>query len=208
MKKQLSTFLVLFTSSLAFGAVTFQLNESGFENVSGVATDGMAFGWIVDTNGDGFSPGSYLGFDINFNGQFLENTLSGATDDWFVYGGTQGSAQNPPVTADVFPLGPGTISSNADIAYNTSLGSFNSSMEFAVMWFPTGSAFNEGDVYGFATDTSTELKMLVPADTFANSVPDSISTKTPSFAVVPEPAHFAVAFGLLGLGVVMWRRRR
>jgi hypothetical protein len=38
-----------------------------------------------------------------------------------------------------------------------------------------------------------------------NNVADGFEMNT---VAVPEPSHFALAFGLIGLGVVVWRRRR
>jgi len=163
----------------------------------------MQYAIVVDTSasGNGFEVGSYIGFDITTNGQFLY-TANGVTDDWFVYGGSLGTGQTPPTTSNIFPYGDGAIGIEADIDFtNLSQGD-----EFAVIWFPGGSATSSGDEYGFFTDTGSTLNMVIPADGQDSTPPSSVSTKSVDFQVVPEPS----AFGFVGLFCFVWlmfRRR-
>lgn len=202
MKKYTLFFISALPFTNAFTAVTLNLDVGGLTNSSGVITDGMEYGIVVDTDGNGFEAGSYDGFDITKNGQFL-STSSGATDDWFVYSGTLASGQTPPTTSSLIGLGSGSIGSE-DIDDVTNLSSGD---EFAVMWFPGNTAASSGDDYGLFTDTGSTTKMILPGlVNGVSSSPDSVSTKSVDFQVVPEPSFYGLA-GLLGFFWLVVRRR-
>lgn len=205
MKKNYFLLAALLTPCFVSAVVTLDIDQGGFTNGAS-STNGMAFGILVDTSGNGFLPGSYNPFNITTNGQFLD--VGGSqTDDWFVYDGTQGTGQTPPLTAAVFPKGDGTISNVPNIDY-TNLAE---DQEFAVMWFPASTASTVGDSYGLATDTGATKNMLIPADGALGTMPpSSVSTKNPGFTVaaVPEPAEWAAIFGVFALGLTWFRRRR
>jgi len=201
MKRLLLTNIALFICLNAHSAVTLNITQGGFTNGSS-ASNGMPYGIVVDTANNGFTPGAYGSFDVDLNGQFLE-VGGDATDDWFVFGGTQGSGQTPPETASVFPLGDGSIGNVSNVDFtNLSQG-----MEFAVMWFPSNTA-NLGDLYGFATDTGGTKNMVIPPNTQTSNAPSSLSTKEPSFSIVPEPSQWAMMLGGLVLCLAVWRRRQ
>ena len=202
MKLVIAGTTVLFCATQVFGTVTLDIDQSGFENGAGVVSDGMPYAAVVDTNSDGFLEGSYLGFDLSLNGQFLQTNL-GVSDDWFVYGGDLGSGKSPPTTANIFGVGNGAISSLTSLEETN----INEGDEFALVWFPSGSA-TTGSAYGFATDTSSSTKMLVPGSGGISSVPDGVSTKSVDFPAIPEPSAYATILGLLGLGYAVFCRRR
>lgn len=185
----------------ALGTVTLGLDIGGLQNSSGVATNGMKYGIVVDTGNSGFNAGSYLSFDITTNGQFL-STISGISDDWFVFGGSLGTGKIPPTTAGVFGLGDGAIGQEDSIDFtNLSAGD-----EFAVIWFPGATAASSGDDYGFFTDIGSTLNMVVPSDGTTDSTPpEEISTRSVDFQVVPEPSY--AVFGLLCFIALFARRR-
>lgn len=202
MKNKLLLALSVFPAASMMGSVTLNINISGLENSSGTVTNGMEFGIIVDTSAgaNGFEAGSYTGFDITTNGQFL-STTSGVTDDWFVYGGSLGTGQTPPVTSNNVVLGDGWVGIQNINFVNLSQGN-----EFAVIWFPSGTASSSGDDYGFFTDTGGTTNMVIPSDGNSSSAPTSVSTKSVDFQVVPEPSTLAF-FGLFGFIFLFVRRR-
>lgn len=199
--KRLHHILLLLVPSVLFGDFTLNINQGGFTNGT-TATNGMSFGFVVDTAGNGFQAGSYESFNITSNGQFLSASGS-STDDWFVYGGNQGVDMTAPVTIFSPALGNGTISNVTDIKVNqVSQGDV-----FAIMWFPINSA-NVGDLYGFSIDNGATTNMIIPSDGGVSSAPSSLSTKDPSFSIVPEPSQWAVMLGGLVLCLAVWRRRQ
>jgi hypothetical protein len=169
----------------------------GLANSAGTLTNGMNYAIVVDTTGNGFNPGLYESFDINSSGIAL--TIAGsATDDYFVFGSALGTtATGGPPTFGVGSM----VSALSNITY----GAYGQSDPFAIIWFESNSA-NEGDSYGFHTDAG----LVLPSDGSSVSFVSEIgtNTKTASFTVVPEPAHYAALVGLLGLGMVLLRRRR
>ncbi|MEO0795387.1 MAG: PEP-CTERM sorting domain-containing protein [Verrucomicrobiota bacterium] len=183
--------------------VSFNVQRAGLENGAGVATNGMPFGFLVDTGGDGFETDSYITWDITTNGQFL-STASGVTNDWFVYGGTQGAAQTPPQTENLGPPIAGAINIVSDIA----LTNISEGQEFRGIWFPEGNA-NTGSIYGLAGDGGAN--MTVPSSGVGVNVrPLAISPLTAGFTVaaVPEPSFYAALFGLSAMLYVARKRRR
>lgn len=202
MKYYLLLLLTVLPASNALSSVTLTLNVADLQNSSGAVTAGMDFGIVVDTGNDGFLAGSYDGFDITTNGQFLSTSI-GLSDDWFVYGGTQGTGQTPPETVEITGVGDGFISTVTNIEFTSELSSGD---EFAVMWFPSDTASSAGDDYGFFTDTGSSLNMVVPSDGGTSTKPEFVSTKSVDFQVVPEPSLYGFV-GLLGFLWLVVRRR-
>lgn len=182
--------------------VTLRVNQAGFENSSSVVTNGMAFGFLVDTGNNGFSPGNYNVFDLTTNGQFL-NVGGVASDDWFVYAGTQGIGQTPTTTSSIFGLGSGAISEQTISFTNLAVND-----DFAVMWFPASTASTVGDSYGLSSDSGVD--MIIPVDTGVSQSPSVTLGKVPNFtiAAVPEPSQWAAILGVLAMGLTCFRRRR
>ncbi|GHC04045.1 PEP-CTERM sorting domain-containing protein [Cerasicoccus arenae] len=195
------------TCTTSFASVTFSINKDGLQNASGTATNGMSFGFIVDTSGTNtFDLGNYTAWDITTNGQFL--SLDGGntfTDDWFVYGGTLGSSQTPPQTQNgsLFGFGDGTVLGNANIQNNN----ISNGNQFVLVWFPSENA-NTSSIYGAAGDNGSN--MVVPPNGFSNTPPSALNTLTPSFTVaaVPEPSTYAAIFGVAMLLYAGKRRHK
>jgi len=187
--------------------VTIQLKSFGFADELGVVTDGMPYAIVVDTGGDGFLPGSYEPFDINSadaNGGSFLSAGGVATDDWYTFGNALNSTnQGPPPSSGGYADELSQVRISDD---GGPLSPADSGDDFAVIWFPDGSAASIGLPYGFFEDGG----LVVPANAATTDFSASIgnSAKTASFQVVPEPSLFAALAGVAALGVVILRRRR
>lgn len=199
MKNTITSILLLgFLSASASVTLNFQDGSGtagGLADSSGTLTNGMNYAIVVDTSGNGFNPGLYEAFDISTSGVAL--SISGsATDDYFVFGDSLGTTATggPPLFAA------GTMN---DLLSNIVYGAYGATDPFAIIWFESNSA-NAGDSYGFYTDSG----LVLPSDGATVSFVSEIGTNTKpaSFTVVPEPAHFALLLGSLGLGVILLRR--
>lgn len=194
--------ITILPAASAIGSVTLDIKIADLQNSSGAVTNGMEYGIVVDTDGNGFEAGFYTGFDITTNGQFLSST-SGVTGDWFVFAGSLGTGQPLPTTGTVFGEGSGAISNQQIDFTNLSQGD-----EFAVMWFPGGTAASSGDDYGFFIDAGATKNMIIPSDSNVSDAPSFISTRSVDFQVqaVPEPS----IYGFAGLFCFIWlvARRR
>lgn len=200
MMKILPLAILLFasTGSALNGTVTINILTSGFQDGSGTPANGMSYGFLVDTNSDGFDLGNYHSFDLTTNGQYL-SISAGVTDDWFLYGGSLGMGQTPPQTT-VLVVDGGIILQ--ELVQETNISEND---EFLVLWFPEGVA-NLGSVYGGADDGGINMK--IPTSGGASAAPSSVNTKFPSFEVVPEPSAYSLIAGVLALSWVAQRRRR
>lgn len=193
------------TVTLQFGQ-TGVARASGFANNAGVATNGMRWGIIIDTSGNGFGAGSYDVFDQGTNGFVNVNSL--ATDDYFVTTGL--STNSASATGSDSAVTAGAITQLSNILGPTFPSGVNAGDAFRLIWFDGTPA--AGSYYGMMSDAS----FLIPADgstvSFASifagdSDPiKSANLQFPGAAVVPEPSRMM----LLGLGFLglFFRRRR
>jgi hypothetical protein len=178
-------------------------------NAAGVATNGMRWGIVVDTSGNGFSGGgaSYDGF-----------ASSGTTDGFFGFGGSMSDdyyiagATTVDATA-VFPSGdfggstPGFGSIVDDLIVNYANG-VSANDSFALVWFDSNSTA-VGAKYGFFTHASFVLPTDGNTSSFGTPFqgPDPIRAASNTFAgaIIPEPSR---ALLLLGGVVGLFLRRR
>ena len=219
--KSLSIFIILLSfSSTLCASVSIEFSNpagtwaDGYQNSAGVLTNGMDFGVVVDTAGDGFdgdgSTASYTEFSYNTGSPssatgFL-NVGGSASDDYFTVG--SGDFNGFPLeTEDVFAFGgpsAGVISdvSGIDVLTESLVGK-----DYGILWMESDTA-NAGDNYGFVDSTLT-----IPADgstvdesgTFSGLTPGSANLQ---FQAVPEPAHVAIGFGLLTVAVCAFTRMK
>ena len=214
------TFLLSGLLSLALvGAVkaasTLQISKpiagniaSGFANAAGTPTNGMYWGIVVDTGNNGFSGsgGSYDSMALGAQSNAAMSFGGGASDDYFVYGGSTSDSTGVPEAGFVTSGGAGTIT-NIAVTYNNGIASGQS---FALIWFASNSSA-EGDKYGFFTDASLTMpadgQAAVPRDSaFAGNDAPRTASNTFGGALAPEPSRMMLA--LFGIGLVGLRRRR
>lgn len=173
--------------------------SDGFLDRNGVDTTGQSWGLVVDTGGDGFDGTgglTYSPFNISSSGYLSVNGVQ--TDDFYVLG-----TDGPYLTIDAGASGDGSaidIMIGIDVVTEGLGGD-----DFGIIWFDAGSA-NLGDYYGFLDSTVT-----MPNDGDTVDYSGTISLLTPGSAdlivAVPEPGAYALALGILGLGIVFYRRR-
>lgn len=196
------------TTTLRF-SVTGTARATGFSDNLGLAgVDGMRWGIVIDTQGNGFQGGAYDLFDSSISG-FLDASSS-ATDDYFFIPGS------PPVTSTltgtgIDPGGSGGITSMVGAPNGTDglISGVSTGDPFAIIWFAT-TPNADGTYYGMMTDAS----FLLPASgsfvdfvtPFSGASADPIKPANYQFASVPEPSRSVLA--ILGLGLVFLRRRR
>jgi hypothetical protein len=205
----LSSFILLALANSACATVSLTFSNTGtsaiadgYSNSSGTPTTGMTFGLVVDTDGDGFSAGSWNAFDALSSG-FL--TVGGiATDDYYVIG-TSDYNGGGFLTEDGSSFG-GDAGSIVDMLGINVLAESLATKSYGILWLETDTSASS--YYGFLDST-----LLMPSDGVTGDVSATLSELTPGSAshqiqAVPEPATYAAIAGLLALGAVMVRRRR
>lgn len=186
-------------------SVTIQIKESGFQNGSGVVTNGMAWGLVVDTTSAGFA--GLTSSNLLPSGSFPSVDPGGSGNDT---GSVQLLSFSSAEAGLYFFRGPGDTENSGPPSFqdgfineiNINVGGSPASPgdSFGLIWFPN-SSISSNDPYGF------ESLGVLPAG--GSTTPFAASVSSTNYTVaVPEPSHFALAFGLIGLGVVVWRRRR
>lgn len=197
--KALVTSLALLAASVSQleAAIGFEFQMPGFGDQTGTPKNGMYWALLVDTEGDGFAVNSFLPFDVAESGQFL-TTTSGLSDDYYVFGKQTGLPH--PTTEALGPFA-GFITGMVEVP----LAQISQNNPFAIIWFVSNSA-NIGDYYGILTSDT----WLLPADgqVFAEYRDLTGGSIAAQYVIVPEPSTYALAFGGLALGVVLWRRKK
>lgn len=197
------------TTTLQF-SVTGTNRATGFSDHAGLAgVDGMRYGMIIDTSGNGLNGGNYDLFTGNTSG-FL--TVGGiATDDYYFVSSTFPTTSTSTATG-TDPGGSGTIIAIANAPNGTDglISGVTTNDPFALIWFQ--SATNAaGSYYGIMTDASFLLPSsgsTVAFNTpFIGSTADPIKPANYQFGAVPEPSRMVLA-GLGVLGLIARRRRK
>ena len=194
----------------ASATVTLQFSQGGigatnFSNSSGVATNGMSWGIVVDTTGNGFSSGNYDALASSIASSQALSVGSVLGDDYFVPSGLQTQTLGAPFFSGA-EAGIGGITNIASLALTNGISSGDA---FAILWFETNSG-SDGAKYGFFTDPS----FTIPADgnttpfttPFVGADPTRSANLTFGGTAAPEPSRTVLAF--FGLAMVGLRRRR
>jgi len=212
-----------FAAVPARASVTLQFSQvgvgraTGFANSSGVATNGMRWGIVVDTLANGISgagPTMYdPGFDLSTAGFLMVNNV--LTDDYYVPAISTIDLVTPLVTSfqsgtggDVG--GNGGITAIGNVPFGGGTG-ISTGDPFGIIWFESGSGI--GNSYGVLENQSVSAEFDIPADgnttSFASTYftavnPDAI--KPANLMLTPEPSRFLL-LGLGGIGLLLRRRR-
>lgn len=204
------------TTTLTFssGAVA---RMSGFGNAAGTPTDGLRFGMVIDTAGNGFANsvvGTTYDFFNNATNGFISASnggISAVTDDYYF------TAAALPITASATAVGTETGSQVSTI---TSIASAPNGTDGVIPGVTTGDLFGiiwfaatpgEGTNYGLFSIPQFVLPASGTSVTFAsnftgNDAPKAASLQFTTIAVAPEPSRMVLlGFGLVGL---FFRRRR
>lgn len=224
-------FLGLGPCAALHGAVIYQFSVSGvnratgFANSSGTPTDGMRWGLVFDTTGNGFNGFTGNGtapvhatngvYDVigdqAASGFLLSNSV--ATDDYYWVPTNTTLLTQTLTLAGTDPGGAGGIltAQGAPVGSDVLPSGLNTGDKFAIIWFNPFPGV--GDSYGLFTDASFLLPGSgagpFPFNTpFTGSVADPAKPANLQFggAVIPEPSR--VAFFALGLLGFLARRRR
>jgi hypothetical protein len=228
--------LTLVFASSAFGASTYQFNATGQGGLTGfadhlgtlgTAQNGLRWGIIIDTAGNGFGTAA---FDVNgvatsgssytetsfhngsayvTGGTFLTGTSG--TDDYFyapavVPGTVARTAQG------IDPGGNGGVLSltGAPAVGDGLVAGLTAGDKFAIVWFESNPA--NGSYYGLYTHAGFTVPNAGPTTDFYSlfntATAESLKTANLQFGAVavPEPSRMMLlGFGLVGL---FFRRRR
>ncbi len=187
-------------------SITLTLNQRGLADELGVAKNGMYIGIVVDTERNGFSFGQYAAFDVDLSGQFLPVSQE-LSDDYFFFAktGLEGAPISGHTTTINHPVwGAGSVASLTDLFYPDVIAAGD---PFALIWFTSNSA-EVGSYYGILRAEHwliTGNDSLFSESTQIVPLGDTIAAQ---YVIVPEPSTYALAFGGLALGVVLWRRKK
>ena len=204
--------IAAFSCSEAQATVTLQFSSTSAKltnlaNELGIVTDGMAWGVLIDTAGDGFD---YVPTGTTYT-EFANTVTSGLgiyldidggipTDDFLFIG------SNLTSTIGGTDGGSGAATSIASVPMGVS--GINAGDTFALIWFANNSG-TEGSFYGVLQDPS----FVLPTDgvtqsyaaNFAGADPVLTADQVFASSVVPEPGS---ALYLLGATGLLLRRRR
>jgi hypothetical protein len=206
--------LLAFLVGSAQATVTLQFSQggkgaTGFANSSGVVTNGMSWGIIVDTSGNGFSATAYDLFTTGANTNQILSAGGMAPEDYYVASGLQTQTIGAPFFAGV-EAGSGAITSIANVPFGSISGlSIDQNDKYQIVWFETTPA-TSGARYGVFSDVG----LVIPADggttsfssvfTGADPVRTANLTIGSGGAPIPEPSRTL----LTGIGAIALIARR
>lgn len=212
--RQLLTVTLCAAAGSASAAISLEMSTlfggniaSRFADASGVPTDTMNWGIVVDTGATTgvFSIGSYLPFNIATGG-FL-STSAGVTDDYYYPASattfnTSNNTESGGASGDH-----GTIGTITGVPYGNGTG-IALNKQFGLIWFSAHSASAPGNKYGFFTDPALTIPSdgqdVVRSSPFVGDDP----IRTADLTIVPEPGTFGFVFiGVLGFGLRRVRSR-
>jgi hypothetical protein len=198
--------------STSHAASTLQFSQGGkgatnFANSSGTVTNGMSWGLIIDTSGNGFQAGSYGQFSVNASG-FLE--INGvATDDYYVSTGLATQTIGAPFFSGG-EAGAGAITTTTGGPDVGTVAGLTAGDAFGLVWFSNvgDTSASVGDAYGFFTHGSFTYGGAGSIISFSNAFTgtDPIRSANLTVAGIPEPSRAVLVFGGV-LGLAMRRRR-
>lgn len=185
-------------------------------NTSGVATNGMIWGVIIDSSNNGITRrdvGSYDSFSLTAGASFALGYLGSATDDILV------TSSQSTVDTSLSLEGPGyTISGGTGGIFNLSItysGTITTGDTFYLVWFDglLGGVLSDASFVlpadtGATLDVSSPFAGVDPIRNASNSYSGTSGTPTGLFgiqiAAVPEPSTVFLA----ALGSLAFLRRR
>ena len=207
-------------SSLATTTLTFSSGAvarmSGFGDAAGVATNGLRYGMIIDTLGDGFDNSfvgsTYDSFDNTTSG-FISRTIGGisaVTDDYYFTTGLLTANATAVASGGETGTQVSTITSLVGAPNGTDglIANVSTGDAFSIIWFAT-SPTAEGSNYGMFRIPAFVLPASGTSVSFASNFTGNDAAKAANLqftTAIPEPSRMM----LLGLGVmgVGMRRRR
>jgi hypothetical protein len=207
-------------SSLATTTLTFSSGAvarmSGFGDAAGTPTNGLRYGMVIDTLGDGFDNSfvgsTYDSFDNTVSG-FLSRTIGGvsaATDDYYFTTGLLTSSQNAVAGGGETGTQVSTITSLVGAPNGTDglISGVTSADAFSIIWFAT-SPTAEGSNYGMFRIPAFVLPASGTSVSFASNFTGNDAAKAANLqftTAIPEPSRMMLlGLGVMGLGM---RRRR
>ncbi len=197
--------LLLVSASLSFGVQsqysTFGSgNQTILGNSAGVASDGLTWGILVDTTGDGFD--CFTSVPTSFTSLSTDTYVAG-TDDYFVLGD---------ISTTTFG---GVTGSATTITYTINDGSvpFTGGESYALFW-TDDATLSVGDSFGFiqavADTTLNVIGEFIPTGNGSDNPTIQFRGTTPLAQTkvygVPEPTSVAL-LGLGGLALLARRKR-
>ncbi|MCB1225049.1 MAG: PEP-CTERM sorting domain-containing protein [Verrucomicrobiales bacterium] len=207
----LSTACLLALAPAARATVTLQFSTSsakltGIADEFGVVTDGMMWGIIIDTAGDGFDTLAAASYDEITTplapglSQFL--AIGGTDTDDLIYIGS-----NLTATLGGTDGGSGGITLISNVPFGTD--GISQGDAFAITWFADNSA-SAGSHYGMLTDPALTLPSDSSTASYAAafSGADAPRPADHTFAVAPVPEPGGLLLIAIGGIQFLWRRRR
>ena len=201
-------------SGSAFGTVTLGISNAATGMLTNIAdfggstANGLLWGVIVDSAGDGFDTSYAPGNVLNTT---LSGVLFGGSNDDVLFIDTAVTTTNVPTAQG----GPGAITQISSLVLNAAIGAgVNAGDAFMVIWFDrpltAGATTQGGQHYGtFTTAGGAPAPFVMPPDganqPFQANFVGADPVRTANQTFVPEPS--SMLLGLLGaLGLI--RRRR
>lgn len=202
-------------ATIQFAEPFFGGIPSNLANAAGTVTNGMKWGIVVDTSGNGFSNGgtSYDAYAGGVNAAGFLGAGGATSDDYYIPGTVTLDASGLGLQEGDFSTVPGNGSIVDDLIFNpaySSVTGLGTGDIFRIIWFSTSTSA-AGDKYGILSDPS----FTMPAEgsptsygtPFTGNDPVRTASNTfQSISGVPEPSR-VLLLALGGMGLLVRRRR-